>query len=128
VIRFLFTLVLLLALLWAGTSVKLGNKTAWGHVQSIWKAKETQDAVQGVKEKSGPFVDKVKRGVEAGYRAATDEDGGAEAGPAPDAGAQAEAEEVAPPPARVPSEPKQSRKKPPQKKPPAAQRSSNSLQ
>jgi hypothetical protein len=119
VIRFLFTLLLLLALLWVGTTVKLGNKTAWGHIQSIWKAKETQEAVQGVKEKSGPLVDKVKRGVEAGYRAATDEDGGADSA---DAGAPAAEVE---PPASVPAHPSPKAAK---KKKPAAQRSSNSLQ
>ena len=70
-IRFLFTLFVIGALLWCGTTVKLGNKTGWEHVQSIWKAKETQDAVKGVKEKSGPIVEKVKRGMEAGYKAAT---------------------------------------------------------
>jgi hypothetical protein len=58
-----------------GFTVPLGQRTLFGHVSNIWSADETQELVDGVKDSSGPLVDRVKRGVEAGL---ADED---EAGP-----------------------------------------------
>jgi hypothetical protein len=75
VIRFLIALVLLSMLAYCGATVKLGKRTFFGHVAAIWKTDEAQDMKEGVKEKAGPAAEKLKRGVEAGYREATrDED------------------------------------------------------
>lgn len=73
-IRTLVSLTLLGGLIFLGATVELGSHTFFGHVQRIWKADETQDLVDGVEKKSGPILDKLERGVEAGYREATDDD------------------------------------------------------
>lgn len=77
-IRSLIGLVILLTLVVCGATVKLGDRTFFGHVRRIWKSDETQEMVKGVKEKSGPVVDKVKRGVKAGVKEATAKDAGPE--------------------------------------------------
>lgn len=66
-LRNLLTLVLLAGLVYCGATVKLGERTFFGHVSRIWASEETQELVDGVKETSKPMVDKLKRGVEAGY-------------------------------------------------------------
>lgn len=73
-IRTLITLVILAVLVYCGATVKLGERTFFGHVSRIWSSEETRDLVDGVKETSEPVVDKVKRGVKAGYDEATRED------------------------------------------------------
>jgi hypothetical protein len=74
VIRFIVTLVLVSMLAWCGATVKLGKRTFFGHVGAIWSTDEAQDMKEGVKEKAGPAAEKLKRGVEAGYREATKEE------------------------------------------------------
>jgi hypothetical protein len=71
VIRLLVIFVLVVTLAWCGATVKLGKRTFFGHVRAIWATEEAQDMNQGVREKAGPALQKVKRGVEAGYREAT---------------------------------------------------------
>lgn len=70
-IRTIIGLVILAALVTCGATVKLGDRTFFQHVSRIWQSEETQEMVEGVKDKSGPVVDRVKRGVEAGVEAAT---------------------------------------------------------
>ena len=78
VIRFFVALVLVVMLGWCGATVKLGKRTFFGHVQAIWATDEAQDMNHGIREKAGPAAEKLKRGVEAGYREATkDPDAGA---------------------------------------------------
>ena len=72
-IRFLFTLVIVGALVYVGATVKLGNRTFFGHVRAIWHTEEVQDLKEGVKETAGPAVDRVERGVKAGYHAIKDD-------------------------------------------------------
>ena len=80
-IRLLVFLALAGALAFCGSTVKLGNRTFFGHVQRIWATDEVQDLKAGVKEKAGPAASKVKKGVEAGYKAMTDDkDGSGSAG------------------------------------------------
>jgi hypothetical protein len=76
VIRLLVWLVIAAALVWCGATVKLGKRTFFGHVSAIWSTPEAQDMKQGIQEKAGPLVDKVERGVKAGYHEATRSDGG----------------------------------------------------
>jgi hypothetical protein len=78
VIRFFITLVIIVALVVAGATVKLGKRTFFGHVSAIWKTDEAQDMKEGIKEKAAPAAEKLERGVKAGYREATkpEADGG----------------------------------------------------
>jgi hypothetical protein len=75
VIRLLIWLVLAVALVVCGSTVKLGKRTFFGHVSAIWSTPEAQDMKNGIEEKASPVVHKVERGVRAGYREATNDDG-----------------------------------------------------
>ncbi len=75
-IRSLISLSLLAIFVFVGFTVPLGQRTLFGHVANIWSADETQELVDGVKDSSGPLVDRVKRGVKAGL---ADEPGDANA-------------------------------------------------
>ena len=81
-IRLFIWLVLAVALVWCGATVKLGKRTFFGHVSAIWATPEAQDMKNGIEEKAGPVVNKVERGVRAGYREATNDDGGVGSGSA----------------------------------------------
>lgn len=73
-LRLLVTLVILGTLVVIGATVPMGKRTFFGHVRAIWQTDEARDMRDGVGEKTAPVVDRVKRGVEAGYREATRED------------------------------------------------------
>jgi hypothetical protein len=66
VIRFLVIVALVIGLAVCGATVKLGKRTFFGHVRAIWATEEAKDMREGIGDKAGPVVDKVKRGVEAG--------------------------------------------------------------
>ncbi|MBK9033857.1 MAG: hypothetical protein IPL61_21745 [Myxococcales bacterium] len=70
-IRSVVTLILVGVLIFMGATVKLGKRTFFGHVSAIWSTSEAKDMREGVSEKAKPVVEKVKRGVEAGYKEAT---------------------------------------------------------
>ena len=74
-IRLLVFLALAGALAFCGATVKLGNRTFFGHVRAIWHTDEAQDLKNGVKDKAGPAAKRVKRGIEAGYNAMKDDGG-----------------------------------------------------
>jgi len=69
-IRSLITLAIVVALVYLAATIKLGQRTLFGHVSQIWATDETQELVDGVKETSGPMMDKIKRGVKAGLEEA----------------------------------------------------------
>jgi len=71
-IKFIVTLAILAGLAYCGATVPIGKRTFFGHIKAIWHTEEVQDLKDGVKEKAGPTVDKLERGVKAGYKAATD--------------------------------------------------------
>ena len=73
-IRFFFTLAIIVVLVVLGATVKLGKRTFFGHVSAIWKTEEAQDMKEGIKEKAAPAAEKLERGVKAGYREATKPD------------------------------------------------------
>ena len=73
---------LVLALAYCGATVKLGRRTFFGHVRAIWATEEVQDLKNGVEQKAGPTMDRVKRGVKKGYEAATEDGGTGSAAPA----------------------------------------------
>jgi hypothetical protein len=81
-IRLLVFIVLAVGLTVCGSTVKLGKRTFFGHVRAIWHTEEVQDLKEGVQEQAGPAANRVKRGVEAGYKAMQDDDGSGSAGSA----------------------------------------------
>jgi hypothetical protein len=80
-IRFLVLCALVLAFIWFGSSVPMGKRTLFGHIKAVWATDEAQEMKRGVEEGTKPVLDKVKRGVEAGYREATRDGGGEPARP-----------------------------------------------
>ncbi|MGE5182001.1 MAG: hypothetical protein ACM31C_08060 [Acidobacteriota bacterium] len=75
-IRFLIFVALAGLFTWCGATVKLGNKTFFGHVRAIWHTEEMQDLKHGVEDTAGPAVHKVEKGISAGVKA-MQEDGSA---------------------------------------------------
>jgi len=84
-IRFLLYLAIAVGLVYVATTVPLGKRTFVGHVRAIWHTDEVQELKQGVKDKAGPAVDRLERGVKAGYKAATDSEGSGSAAPTAEA-------------------------------------------
>jgi hypothetical protein len=78
VIRLLLSICIIVFLAYLGATVKIGKHTFFGHVRAIWHTEEVQDLKDGVKEKAGPAVHRVKRGIEAGYNAMKDDGGDSE--------------------------------------------------
>ena len=70
-IRFLVYLAIALGLAYCATTVPLGKRTFVGHVRTIWHTEQVQELKEGVKEKAGPAVDRLGRGMKAGYDEAT---------------------------------------------------------
>jgi hypothetical protein len=65
-IRTTFSMALLGLFVLVGFTVPIGERTLFSHVSNIWGSSEAQELVEGVKDSSGPMVDRLKRGVEAG--------------------------------------------------------------
>jgi hypothetical protein len=84
-IRFLLYLVIAIGLVYFATTVQLGKRTLVGHVRAIWHTEQVQELKEGVKDKAGPAVDRLERGVKAGYKAATTPDGSSARGSAAEA-------------------------------------------
>jgi hypothetical protein len=57
-LRLIFVLGGLCALVWFGATAKLGDRTLFEHIQAIWKTPESQDLVRGTKNKMGNLVDR----------------------------------------------------------------------
>ena len=77
-LRFLVYLVIAIGLFYVATEVPLGKRTLVGHVRAIWHTEEVQELKDGVKEKTQPAVDRIERGVKAGYHAASHSEDSAE--------------------------------------------------
>lgn len=73
-IRGLVFAVLLVAAALFVTTVKIGDRTTVQHVKRIWQSDEAQEMVQDVKREAAPVVERVKRGVTAGAKAAAESD------------------------------------------------------
>jgi hypothetical protein len=80
-IRLLVFLAIAAGLAYCGATVPLGKRTFFGHVKAIWSTDEAQELKEGVKEKAGPAADRVKRGIEKGYEAATEDEPGSGSAP-----------------------------------------------
>jgi len=70
-IRFVLYLAIAIVIVWVAITVPLGKRTLVGHIRAIWNTEQVQDLKDGVKEKAGPAVERVERGIKAGYREAT---------------------------------------------------------
>ena len=55
-IRLLVTLAVLAGVAFAGFTVPLGEKTLWGHIRAIAGSRESQQLVEGVKQKAREVV------------------------------------------------------------------------
>jgi len=69
-LRLILTLAIVGLLAYCGATVKLGNKTFFGHVKAIWATEEMHELKDGIEQKASPTADKLKRGVKAGLEAA----------------------------------------------------------
>ncbi len=77
-LRFLVYLAIAVGLVYFATTVQLGKRTLVGHVRAIWHTEQVQDLKDGVKEKAGPAVHRLERGVKAGYNEATSDGSGSQ--------------------------------------------------
>lgn len=59
-IRWMFSLALFLMLLWFATSVQLGKRTLWGHLQAIFATQEAKDLAEGTREEAKKVADRVR--------------------------------------------------------------------
>lgn len=89
-IKFLVYLAIIIGLVYFATNVQLGKHTLVGHVRAIWHTEEVHDLKDGVKEKTKPAVERLERGVKAGYHAAR-RDGSADGSKDESTGVTAEA-------------------------------------
>lgn len=51
-IRFVISLVMLLAFVWFAVTVPLGKRTLWGHMRAIFGTQEAKDLVDGTEEEA----------------------------------------------------------------------------
>jgi hypothetical protein len=84
--RLLLILAIAAVIAYFGSTVQLGQRTFFGHVRAVWSTDEARDMRKGLEEKAGPALDRMKRGVEAGIKAATGDDGGPAEGATIDGG------------------------------------------
>ena len=61
-IRLLVWLALIVGFIWFGSTVKLGNRTFFGHVRAIWHTEEVQDLKHGVQGEGGAGGPKRREG------------------------------------------------------------------
>src|SRR5271154_346388 len=62
-IRFLFSLLMLAAVVWFAVNVPLGKRTLWGHLHAIFSTPEAKDLADGTKEEAQKVADKVRQGL-----------------------------------------------------------------
>jgi hypothetical protein len=60
-VKILAGVVGLAAFVWFGANVPLGSQTLFQHLQAIGRTRETQDLLDGTREKAKPLVDSVRR-------------------------------------------------------------------
>jgi len=75
-IRFFVYLAIAVIVVYVATQVPLGKRTFVGHIRAIWHTEQVQELKDGVKQKTGPAVERLERGVKAGYHAATNDSAG----------------------------------------------------
>ncbi|WP_428267284.1 hypothetical protein [Haliangium sp.] len=81
--RALLLIAIVAGIVYFAITVKLGDRTLLGHIQNISRSDEAQELVDGIEESSGPMVERIKRGLQAGVEEAARElpDAGVPAAP-----------------------------------------------
>ena len=59
IIKLMISVAALAAFVWFGMNVKLGEATLFSHIQAIWESEESQNLVEGTRQK----VDEVSKDV-----------------------------------------------------------------
>jgi hypothetical protein len=59
-LRLLFSLAMLLLIVWFTVSVPLGKRTLWGHLRAIAGTEEAKDLADGTKQEAEKVVHRVK--------------------------------------------------------------------
>ncbi|HXU68885.1 MAG TPA: hypothetical protein VN947_06125 [Polyangia bacterium] len=59
-VRFLFSCLMLVAVIWFSVTVPLGKRTLWGHVHAIFGTQEARDLADGTEEEAKKVAQKVK--------------------------------------------------------------------
>lgn len=59
-VRFVISLVMLLAFVWFAVTVPLGKRTLWGHLHAIFGTQEAKDLAEGTKQEAEKVARKVK--------------------------------------------------------------------
>lgn len=67
-LRFLFSGVVFLIVLWFVVSVPVGKHTLWGHLMRIAKTEEVQDLADGARDTAKDVVRRVHTEVEEGAK------------------------------------------------------------
>jgi hypothetical protein len=62
-IKVMFMMAMFAAVAWFGSTVKLGERTLFGHLRAIGSTKESQELVDGTKQSAKPLVDDVRRRI-----------------------------------------------------------------
>ncbi len=62
-LKWLFRLVALVAIVWFGAMVPLGRRTLFGHLWAIAHTQEAKELGEGAKEASGHLADKVRQEI-----------------------------------------------------------------
>jgi hypothetical protein len=75
-IKVMFMMAMFVAVAWFGATVKLGERTLFGHLRAIGSTKESQELVDGTKQSAKPLVDDVRRRIAGETAVATVPDAG----------------------------------------------------
>ena len=67
-IRTLFWLLLVAALIYVGATVNLGKRTLFGHIANIWESQEARELRDDVDRTTAPMFERVRRAAEAGWQ------------------------------------------------------------
>lgn len=62
-IKVMFMMAMFVAVAWFGSTVKLGERTLFGHLRAIGSTRESQELVDGTKQSAKPLVDDVRRRI-----------------------------------------------------------------
>src|SRR5688572_24313126 len=66
IFRLLFTLLVLIAVFWFATTVKLGKHTLYGHVRAIFATQEAKDLAEGAKDEAKKIRERIREENEHG--------------------------------------------------------------
>jgi hypothetical protein len=62
-LRWIFRLGALAALVWFAVMIPLGKRTLWGHLCAIWATPEAQELKEGTREEAGKVAERIRGGI-----------------------------------------------------------------